>query len=319
MATAFDPETFWEEARRYGVTVASYTWTLLAELSGAPPNPAERDHAIRLFIGSGMPRGVWRRVEQRFAPARVLEFYASTHADIVLVNLSGRKRGALGRPLPGGALLRIARYDAENRRLQEGPGGLAVECETGETGMLLAQLGDARPSGARALRGVFEPGDTWLESGDLFLRDEEGDFWLAGPVSDLIPTAEGPVAPRPIEHALGELPGVILAVAYGVPVGDDRELAAAAVTLEPGKVLVPAELDAALAVLAPAERPAIVRVVDQIDVTASFRPLTSELRREGVPAPDDAYVFQREASGQYSPLADPALTGAVKAAQPVHH
>ena len=73
MATAFDPATFWEEARRYGVTVASYTWTLLAELADAPPNPGERDHAIRLFIGSGMPSGLWRRIEQRFAPARVLE------------------------------------------------------------------------------------------------------------------------------------------------------------------------------------------------------------------------------------------------------
>ncbi|NED56394.1 AMP-binding protein, partial [Micromonospora aurantiaca] len=67
LASAYDPETFWDEARRYGVTVASYTWTLLRDLVNAPPNPAERHHAVRLFIGSGMPRGLWRRVEDRFA------------------------------------------------------------------------------------------------------------------------------------------------------------------------------------------------------------------------------------------------------------
>ena len=31
MARQFDVETFWEEVRRYGVTVASYTWTMLDE------------------------------------------------------------------------------------------------------------------------------------------------------------------------------------------------------------------------------------------------------------------------------------------------
>ena len=62
MASRFEPTTFWDEVRRYGVTVTSYTWTLLHELVAAPPQPGEREHPVRLFIGSGMPRGLWRRV-----------------------------------------------------------------------------------------------------------------------------------------------------------------------------------------------------------------------------------------------------------------
>jgi putative long chain acyl-CoA synthase len=77
MATEFEPTMFWDEVRRYGVTVASYTWTLLHELVAAAPHPGKRHHPVRLFIGSGMPRGLWRRVQRRFAPARVVEFYAS--------------------------------------------------------------------------------------------------------------------------------------------------------------------------------------------------------------------------------------------------
>jgi putative long chain acyl-CoA synthase len=91
MATRFDPATFWDETRRYGVTVTSYTWTLLHDLVEAPPHPGERHHSVRLFVGSGMPRGLWRRVERRFRPARVLEFYASTEAGAILVNLRGAK------------------------------------------------------------------------------------------------------------------------------------------------------------------------------------------------------------------------------------
>ena len=95
------PSTFWDEVRRYGATVVSYTWAMMDEIAEAPPNPGEEHHPVRLFMGSGMPRGLWRRVTERFAPARVLEFYASTEGDAVLVNVTGRKAGSKGQPLPG--------------------------------------------------------------------------------------------------------------------------------------------------------------------------------------------------------------------------
>src|SRR5260370_34299473 len=129
LATVLDPSTFWDETRRYGVTVASYTWTLLHDLAEAPPHPGERHHNVRLFIGSGMPRGLWRRVQERFAPARVVEFYASTEAGAILVNLRGKKPGAMGRPLPGSAEVRIAAYDLERMRVEQGQDGFARECD----------------------------------------------------------------------------------------------------------------------------------------------------------------------------------------------
>src|SRR5581483_11562495 len=95
---------------------------------------------IRLFIGSGMPRGLWRRVEERFAPARVLEFYASAEGEVILVNLSGRKPGSLGRPLPGSAEVRLAAYDPALGGIAQGPDGLAHDAEPNEIGMLLARV-----------------------------------------------------------------------------------------------------------------------------------------------------------------------------------
>jgi putative long chain acyl-CoA synthase len=40
LARRFEPETFWDEVRRYGVTIASYTWTMLHDLVEAPTTPA---------------------------------------------------------------------------------------------------------------------------------------------------------------------------------------------------------------------------------------------------------------------------------------
>ncbi|MCW2885964.1 MAG: Polyhydroxyalkanoic acid synthase [Streptosporangiaceae bacterium] len=298
LATAFDPATFWNEVRRYGATVVSYTWTLTAALVNAPPDPGERHHSVRLFIGSGMPSGLWRRVERRFAPARVLEFYASTQGEAILVNLSGKKTGSLGRPLPGSAEVRLAVYDLEHGRLADNEEGFAVECRPDEVGMLLAKVRTPVAGPVRPLRGVFAAGDAWVATGDLFERDADGDFWLLGQAAELIRTAEGIVPPGPIRTALGDLPAVDLAVAYGVPV-DGVELAAAAVTLRPGAELRAVDLTEAFLAVPPPMRPVLVRIVHEIPVTDCHRLLTSSLRDEGIPA---AAAFYREAAGGYRAL-----------------
>jgi putative long chain acyl-CoA synthase len=305
MARSFDPSTFWEEVRRYGVTVASYTWTLLHDVVEAPLHPGERHHPVRLFIGSGMPPNLWRRVEERFAPARVLEFYASTEAGAILVNLRDVKRGAMGRPLPGSAEVRIAEYDLAAGGLVVDKDGFARGCGVDEVGMLLARVGPAEPLSVVALRGVFESEDAWVVTGDLFRRDADGDFWRVDGVREVIRTRRGPVFTTPIRDALGELPEVDLAVAYGVlPPGDEHEVAVAAVTLRAGRELKATDITRALSGLAAEQRPLIVRVVDEIPVTTWFRPLTGPLRQEGVPEPgENSRAWYLDASGErYRPL-----------------
>ncbi|WP_018658406.1 AMP-binding protein [Actinomadura flavalba] len=307
LASDYDPETFWDEARRYGVTVASYTWSLLRELVNAPPHPGERHHAVRLFIGSGMPRGLWRRVEERWAPARVLEFYASTRGEAVLANVSGKKPGALGRPLPGSAPVRLARYDLERGELVLGADGFASDCEPGAIGMLLARVRPAALGTApRLVRGVFAPEDAWTITGDLFRRDADGDFWPVGRDAELIRTAAGIVPPGPIRDALGDLPAVDAAAVYGIPGVGDAELAAAAVSLREGADLRPVDLSEALLRVEPELRPAIVRIVPEIPVSAGHRLLTGPLGEEGIPPVAEGRTYFRDKAGGYRPLTETA-------------
>lgn len=304
------PADFWDEVRRYGATIVSYTWTMLDQIVEAPPHPGERHHPVRLFIGSGMPRTTWKRVNERFAPARVLEFYASTEGDAVLVNLTGDKPGSKGRPLPGSAEVRIAAYDPSAGKLTEGDDGFALQCGRREAGMLLARVRpSAIVSGAGTIRGVFEPGDAWLQTGDLFRRDVDGDFWLVDHVPALVRASAGIVPAGPIQDALAELPAVRLAHAYGVPGGlAAAQISVVAVTLREGATLDAADLDRVLAGLGSPGRPDLVRVLERMPVSTWYRVRTAALREQGVPAPGEPATswYWERGRGAYAALTEAA-------------
>ena len=84
----------------------------------------------------------------------------------------------------------------------------------------------------------------------------------------------------------------------------DASLAIAAVTLLAGGDLDGEQLGAALADLAEAERPDLVRVVDEIPVTTWYRPNAAALRAAGAPAAGEG-VWRREGDAYVGP-AEPA-------------
>lgn len=295
MARRFDPDTFWSEIRRYGATAVTYIWTMAADMLQAPAEGRDRHHPIRLFIGSGMPRSLWHRVEERFAPAKVLEFYASTEADAVLVNVRGDKVGSMGRQLPGSAELKVARYDIDAGKLVEGEDGFAVECAPGAVGMLLARLRSrdgAYPDWA--LRALFEGGDAWLPTGDLFTVDDDGDHWLVGGVQSFIRTPHGAVPPIPVQDAIGSIDAVHLCAAYGVEESAGSTAVAVAVTLRDGEYLTARALASAVRTLPPTDRPRYVRAVEEIPRTTWYRVKTGRLRAEGVPADEDVWILSED-------------------------
>ncbi len=303
VATRWEASTFWDEARRYGASVVFYTGTMCRELVTAPFDPAERDHSVRLFAGSGMPRALWSRLRARFG-VNVLEFYATTEGNAILANLSGTKIGCVGQPFAGSAPVAIAAYDLARGELVHEPSGFCRPCEDEEAGLLLVRV--ERERGAlieRPIRGVFQPDDAWLATSDLFRRDADGDFWLVDHLEDVIRTAEGPVFCAPIEDAISGLEFVDLAVAYGIARGGRRgEVPAVALTLRQG---LPLDLDALQAraenELAAGMRPMIVRVLATLPMTAGYRPVKEPLRAAGFADVAQGFVFDEE-GGRYRPL-----------------
>ncbi len=317
LATSFEPDVFWTEVRRYGASVAFYAGEMCRELVNAPPTHGERENPLRLFAGSGIRSDVWRQIIERFGSVGVLEFYASTEVNLVLANAAGEKIGALGRPLPGSADMELVVYDYDLDDFKRDALGRLVRASVGEPGVLIARVDTAHSSelveqlegdGAKRIRrDVFNTGDAWFVTSDLLRRDEDGDYWFVDRLRDLVRTAEGPIPTRPIEDALYDLPGVALAIAYGLALpGATFEIPVAAVVPKPGE---PLDLDA----LRPgAARPRFVRVVDRIPMTDGYRLLKSPLRAQGIAADGHTFWHDRERD-RYVPLDAASYETAIRA------
>lgn len=306
LSRGLDRHRFVQEVRQYGVTVVSYTWSMLREIVDDPAFVLHGNHPVRLFIGSGMPTGLWGRVVEAFAPAHVVEFFATTDGQAVLANVSGAKVGSKGRPLPGAGRIELGAYDAEQDLILENERGFVQIAEPMQVGVLLAASNGPIDPSASVKRGVFAAGDTWISTEYLFYRDDDGDYWLAARRGSVVRTARGLVYAEPVTDALGCITGVDLAVTYNVPVGD-HEVALSAVTLLPGASITAADLTEAFAKLPIGQGPDIVCVVREMNLSATFRPTVSALRAAGIPkAGRNVWYFDAEAN-EYR-----RLTGAVR-------
>jgi len=303
LATGFSPETFWDEVRRYGATVVYYAGEMCRRLVDAPPAVGDNHHPVRLFAGSGMRAGVWRRLVDRFGPVGVLEMYASTEAHTVLTNARGKKLGSVGRPLPGSPDVAIAAWSFATDDFVRDSAGRLIHARLDEPGMLIAELA-RHASGAdlayldprRIVGDAFVPGDRWFITGDLFQVDAEGDCWYVDHQRHMIATEHGAVASVRVEDAIYEVAGVALCAVVGrpdspapadrgapadldVPAAAVPQHAIAAIQLHAGAPLDLDALSRAVAGLPEYARPRRVRVVDSVAMTDGFRPIKHALDR----------------------------------------
>lgn len=305
LARGYDPARFVDEVYRYGVTVITYTWLMMRAPLEAGAVPLDGDHPVRLFIGSGMPPGLWERVSDAYAPARVLEFFASTEGDVVLANVAGFKAGCKGRPVPGTAVVELVAFDPAKGRILEDEDGFARRAEDGEIGLLLgAASQNVDLINSATMRGVLRPGDSWVSTETLFRRDADGDYWLVDGRRGVILTPHGPVFSQPIIDALEVIRGVDFAVTYGVG-RKDAKVAIAAIVLRPGAQVTGDQIAGGLSRLVGGERPDIVHIVDDLPFGPSSRPSTSALVEAGLPSPGKRAWYR--SGDEYLPLTAAAV------------
>lgn len=293
----FSASQFWDDVVRWECTMFQYIGELCRYLLHSPPSTSERHHRIRMACGNGLAADVWEPFKDRFKIPQILEFYAATEGGVSLFNVEG-KPGAIGH-IPSYLVHRfsppLVAFDVEKGEPVRNDKGFCIRCEPNETGEAIARIVDdpssvgtrfegytnKKASEDKILRNVFEPGDSWVRTGDLMRKDEKGYFYFVDRIGDTFRWKGENVATSEVAQAIGAFPGVTHANVYGVSIPNTEGRAGmAALVVEPDVDLraLRSYLSSCLPTYA---LPVFLRIQDQIDVTGTFKYSKTELVHQG--------------------------------------
>lgn len=294
LAPKFSTTNFWSDVHRYGATVVIYIGELCRYLVNAPSKPIERSHSVRVFAGNGMRADVWERVLQRFGRVQVMEFYGATEANVILANLTGKKIGSVGREMMPETLVKLARYDHEADDFVRDADGMLVPCADHEPGVMLARISEQHPMSRfdgyvdeeltqrNIVHNPFGNEENWYYTGDMFRRDEDGDYWFVDRLGDTFRWKGENVSTEEVAHVIQHVDGVDACAVYGVRVqGREGRAGMAAVQMAESATFDGETFGKAMADnLFPAARPRFVRLVDTLPMTSTLKLVKHHLQTE---------------------------------------
>jgi putative long chain acyl-CoA synthase len=266
----FDARELLLEIRRTGATVVFYAGEMLRPLAGEPVSRADRHLPVRIFAGSGMRPALAARLREKLG-VDTMEFYAGTAHRAILADAAGDEPGSLGRVLPGSADVTLVKCDLVKRsRILDATGHLVL-ADTNEPALLAVRVSDEEIETLGDARGLvhdaFGDGASWLVTGDVIARDDQGAHWFVDALSGFVTTRDGKAASlRGVEDALYTLPDVQLAAAWDRGAG---EIGAAFLSSSDVSA---ARITEAMTTLPVHARPTLITRVSEMPLTEGFRP-----------------------------------------------
>ncbi len=185
-----------------GVTSVAGTPEMYAAWAALPDARAALAGVRVLVSGSAPLRPAEATAFREATGRRVWQGYGLTEAAPVVTASMRAKDGSVGRPLPG-VEVRVVERDGS-------------EADAGDPGELWVR-------GANLFSGYWPDGrdapdaDGWFATGDVAIRDLDGDLFLVSTRHDVVVVNGFTVYPREVEEVLLTLPGVAEAAVVAVP------------------------------------------------------------------------------------------------------
>ena len=305
----FSASRFLDEVRRYGATYMNYVGKPLALILGTREQPDDADNSLRVAFGNEAADRDIDEFARRFG-CRVMDGFGSSEFAVIVVREDGTPPGSIGKGWEGVAVYHPDTVSACATATFDDTGALSNFDEA--VGELV------NTTGGGAFAGYYNDPDSTNErmrhgmywSGDLAYQDADGWIYLAGRTSDWMRVDGENLAAAPIERILQRCERVNQAAVYAVPDTRVGDQVMAALVLNDGQKLMPAELTdflGAQADLSPKAWPRYVRINRVLPQTATNKILKRTLIADGASG-GDGVLWEREDRGTtYAPA---VLSGA---------
>ncbi|XP_057644648.1 long-chain fatty acid transport protein 6 [Chionomys nivalis] len=316
----FSASQFWNDCKKYNVTVFQYIGELCRYLCKQPQREGERDHRVRLAVGNGMSSDVWRQFLDRFGDIKMCEFYGATEGNICFMNHTGRI-GSVGRTNFFYKLFfafELIKYDFQKDEPMRNEQGWCHRVREGEPGLLISRVntknpffgyaGSYRHTESKLLFDVFKKGDVYFNTGDLMVQDHENFLYFWDRIGDTFRWKGENVATTEVADVIGRLDFIQEANVYGVPVpGYEGKAGMASIILKPNKSLDLEKMYDQLVTSLPAYAcPRFLRIQEKMATTGTFKLQKIQLVEEGFhPLKiSDPLYFMDNLNKSYVPLTE---------------
>ncbi len=294
----FSASRWLPEVRQYGATYFNYTGKPLAYLLAQPEHRDDTDNRLRVAFGNEGSPEVVERFAARFG-VEVIDAYGATEGGIAVNRTVEDRPGALGQAPDnikivdeGGAERAFATFDTDGR-LTNADQCVGEIVNTAGVGPFEGYYNNTAATDRTTRFG-------WYWSGDLGYLDADRYLYFAGRNADWIRVDGENFPAGPIEEALRDAPGVILAAVYGVPDDQAGDQVMAGLVVTEGEQFDPAAfarwLDAQTAI-GPKWRPRYLRVLRDPPTTGTHkivkRTLAHQKFRPDRATGDPLYVRER--------------------------
>ncbi|XP_041795090.1 very long-chain acyl-CoA synthetase-like [Chelmon rostratus] len=316
----FSASQFWDDCRKYNVTVMQYIGETMRYLCNTPQKDGERNHRVRIAIGNGVRTDIWSQFLNRFGDIKIRELYAATEGNIGFINYTS-KIGAVGRVNFVHRLFfpyTLIKFDIEKEEPVRNSEGLCIEAAKGETGLLVGRVtqrspfigyaGNQQQTEKKRLRDVLKKGDLYFNTGDLLRFDHQNFVYFQDRVGDTFRWKGENVATSEVADILTMAHCILEANVYGVKVeGHEGRIGMAAVILREGEDFDCSDTYKKVASYLPAyARPRFIRIQPCLEMTGTFKMKKVRLVEEGF-NPDhvkDPLYFLDPEKKMYVPLTE---------------
>lgn len=210
----FHPRSWWQSVRDSRATCLHYLGVMPSILMKAEPTEEDKAHNVRFGFGAGIDPKLHGPFEERFG-IPLIEGWAMTETGagaVIVANHEPRKRGTncLGQPGP----------DIEARVVADD----GSEAAPGQPGELLVRHAGEDPrfgffseyyANPVATAEAWEGG--WFHTGDIVMRDADGDFFFVDRKKNVIRRSGENIAAVEVESFLMQHPDIKAAAVAAAP------------------------------------------------------------------------------------------------------
>ena len=284
----FSASQFWKDVQKYKITFTTYVGEIPRYLLNQPEVEEEKNHTLKKMLGLGLRKDIWLKFKERFQIEHIYEFYGATEAFGPIFN-ADEIPGMVGRLNPDTHAL--IKTNIESGEFYKNQLGFCIECQSGETGMLLWKIQDPdtfekytqkEETIKKTIRSVFEENDAYMITGDLMQLHDNDWLSFGDRYGDTFRWKGENVSTLEIETILNSHPDIKTSAVYGVSIPNTEGKAGmVSILLKSDSFDVGGFSKFVIESLPKYAIPIFLRIREDLDLTGTLKITKINLRKEG--------------------------------------